>query len=90
MLEENLRDWHRILSKILWAYRNSKRSSKRSSPFSLTYELDVVLPIEVVVPSLRVSRENGLTPQEYCNTPKDTLVVVNMFRVFCRHKLKFL
>ena len=24
-----------------------------------------------------------------CNTPKDTLVVFNMFRVFCRHKLKF-
>ena len=25
----------------------------------------------------------------WCNTPKDTLVVFNMFRVFCRHKLKF-
>ena len=24
-----------------------------------------------------------------CNTPKYTLVVFNMFRVFCRHKLKF-
>ena len=26
---------------------------------------------------------------ENCNTPKDTLVVFNMFRVFCRYKLKF-
>ena len=26
---------------------------------------------------------------ENCNTPKYTLVVFNMFRVFCRHKLKF-
>ena len=28
-------------------------------------------------------------PVAYCNTPKDTLVVFNMFTVFCRHKLKF-
>ena len=26
---------------------------------------------------------------ENCNTPKYTLVVFNMIRVFCRHKLKF-
>ena len=35
------------------------------SHFSLTYGQDVVLSIEVVVPSLRVSKHNGLTPQEY-------------------------
>ena len=28
--------------------------------------------------------------ESMCNTPKYTLVVFNMFRVFCRHKLKFL
>ena len=26
---------------------------------------------------------------KYCNTPKYTLVVFNMFKVFCRHKLNF-
>ena len=35
------------------------------SPYSLTYGQDVVLPMEVVVPSLRVSMQNGLNPQEY-------------------------
>ena len=35
------------------------------SPYTLTYGQDVVLPMEVVVPSLRVSRHNGLNPQEY-------------------------
>ena len=62
MLEENPRDWHSILSKTLSAYRTSKRSSTRVSPFSLTYGLDAVLPMEVMGPSLRVSRKNGLTP----------------------------
>ena len=37
----------------------------RVKSFSLTYGQDAVLPMEVVVPSLRVSKQNGLTPQEY-------------------------
>ena len=54
-----------ILSETLWAYRTSKRSSTELSPFSLTYEQDVVLRMEVLVPSLRVFKQNGHTPQEY-------------------------
>ena len=65
ILEENLRDRHKILSETLWAYKTSKRSFIRISLFSLTYGQDVVLPMKVVVPSLRVSRQNSLTPQEY-------------------------
>ena len=34
MLEENLKDWHRILSETLWAYRTSKRRSTGVSIFS--------------------------------------------------------
>ena len=56
MLKDNPRDWHRILSETLWAYRTSKRDFIRVSPYTLTYEQDVVLPMEVVVPSPRVSR----------------------------------
>ena len=47
----------KILSKTLWAYKTSKRSSTRVSPISLTYGQDVVLLMEVEVPSLRVSRQ---------------------------------
>ena len=44
------------------AYKTSKRSCIGISPFSLTYGQDAILPMEVVVPSLRVSRKNGLAP----------------------------
>ena len=37
----------------------------KGKSFSLSYGQDEVLPMEVVVPSLRVSKKNGLTPQEY-------------------------
>ena len=62
MLEDNLRDWHIILSNTLWAYRTFKGDSTGGSPYSLTYGQDVVPPVEVVVPSLRVSRQNDLNP----------------------------
>ena len=65
MLEDNPRDRHIILSKALWAYRTSKRGSTGISPYSLTCGQDAMLSMEVVVPSLRVSRKNDLNSQEY-------------------------
>ena len=65
MLEDHPRDWHIILSETLWACRTSKRDSIGVSPYSLTNGQDAILLIEVIVHSLRVSRHNGLNPQEY-------------------------
>ena len=52
MMEENPRDWHRLLSETLWAYRTSKRSATGVSPYSLVYGHDAILLMEVVVPYL--------------------------------------
>ena len=51
MMEENPRDWHRLLLKTLWAYRTSKRSANGVILYSLVYGHDIVLLMEVVVPS---------------------------------------
>ena len=56
MLEDNPRDWPRILSETLWAYRTSKREATSTSPFALTFGHDTILPLEVCVPSLRVAK----------------------------------
>ena len=37
MLEDNPRNWHKILSETLWAYRTFKRDCTGVSPYSLTY-----------------------------------------------------
>ena len=63
ILEDNLKDWPRILSESLWAYRTSKREATGTSPFALTYRHHVVLPLKASVPSLRVARQNNLTPE---------------------------
>ncbi|XP_073057407.1 uncharacterized protein [Primulina eburnea] len=65
MMEDNSRDGHRLQSENLWAYRTSKRSDTGLSPFTLTYGHDVVLPMEVVIHSLRVMKQNELEPELY-------------------------
>ena len=65
MLEDNPRDWHKILSETIWRYKTSKRDSTGVNAYSLTYVQDVVLPMKVVGPSIRVSRQNSLNPKEF-------------------------
>ncbi|XP_073031334.1 uncharacterized protein [Primulina eburnea] len=65
MMEYNPRDWHRLLSETLWAYRTSKRSATGLSPFTLTYGHDAVLLMEVAIPTFRVMKQNELEPELY-------------------------
>ncbi|XP_075515591.1 uncharacterized protein LOC142550238 [Primulina tabacum] len=65
MMEENPRDWPRLLSETLWAYRTSKRTATGVSPFSLTFGHDAVLPLEIMVPSMRVAKQNELSREHY-------------------------
>ena len=81
MLEDNPRDWHIILFENLWAFRTSKRDSTGVSPYSLTYGQDAILPMEVVVPSLRASRQNHLNPQEYSEAMMMELKVLDRKRI---------
>ena len=46
--------WAMQLLDALWAYRKSPKSAIGFSPFSLVYRTEVVSPIEVMTPSLRV------------------------------------
>ena len=46
------RDWHEKLPFVLHAYRTRVRMSTEATPYSLVYEIEVVLPIEVEIPSL--------------------------------------
>lgn len=47
-------DWHEMLPFSLYGYRISVRTSTGKTPYSLVYGIEVVLTIEVEIPSLRV------------------------------------
>jgi len=58
------KDWHEMLSFALHGYLTSVRTSTGATPFSLVYEMEVVLPFEVEIPSLRVLMETKLEEAE--------------------------
>ncbi|XP_030958972.1 uncharacterized protein LOC115980916 [Quercus lobata] len=57
--------WDDLLSEVLWAYRTSKRMSINTTPYSLVFGHDAVLPMEITVRSMRITRQNELTHLDY-------------------------
>ena len=45
--------WSDVLHGVLWAYRTTPRKSTQETPFSFAYGLEVVIPFETIVPSVR-------------------------------------
>ena len=45
--------WPEELLEVLWAYRCTPQSSTQETPYSLTYDTDAIIPVEVRVPTLR-------------------------------------
>ena len=63
-MTDTYKDWHEKLPFALHAYRTSVRTSTRATSFSLVYEIEAVLPIEVEISSLRVLMEAKLEEAE--------------------------
>ena len=59
------KDWHEMLPFVLHGYRTSVCTSTGATLFSLVYGMEVVLPFEVKVPSLRILVESGLAESEW-------------------------
>ena len=65
---ETYKHWHEKLPFALHAYRIAVRRSTRAMPFSLVYDMEVVLPIEVEILFLRVLMEVELDEVEWVRT----------------------
>nr|XP_008381099.1 uncharacterized protein LOC103443973 [Malus domestica] len=79
MVADSLEKWHEKLGDTLWAYRTSKRAGTGTTPYALTFEQDVVLPMEINVSYVRIQNQFGLHSEEYiqamCQSVKDLNVV---------------
>ena len=53
-MTDTYKDWHEKLPFALYAYRSTVRTSIRATLFSLVYEMEAVLLIEVEILSLQV------------------------------------
>lgn len=55
------KDWLDKLPFALWGYRTTKKTSTGTTLISLTYRMEVVFPVELEIPSLRVVLENQVS-----------------------------
>ena len=75
------KDWHEMLPSALHGYRTSVRTSTGATPFSLVYGMEVVLPVEVEIPSMKVLMEAKLSEAEWCHTRYDQLTLIEKKRL---------
>jgi hypothetical protein len=56
-INQSKSDWHLMFYLALWAYRTSIKTSTGFSPFKLVHGMELILPIECEIPSLKLSIE---------------------------------
>ena len=78
---DTYKDWHEKLPFVLNAYRTSIRTSAGATPFSLVYGIEVVLPIEVEILSLRVLMEAKLEKVEWVQARYEQLNLIEEKRL---------
>ena len=54
-LDEAKGKWVEELPHVLWTYQTTPRRLTRETPFSMTYEAEVVIPLETGFPTLRTN-----------------------------------
>lgn len=57
-LDEPKGGWVNELPSVLWAYRTTPRRSTRETPFSLAYGMEVIIPLEIGLPTMRTEAYN--------------------------------
>ena len=60
LVNENRTDWDEKLYSALWAFRTSFKVATGFTPFKLVYGVEAVVPMEFLVPSLRIAAAEKL------------------------------
>ncbi|RDX95562.1 hypothetical protein CR513_21893, partial [Mucuna pruriens] len=75
------KDWHEMLPFALHGYRTTVHTSTRATPYLLVYGMEMVLPIEVEIPSLQVLMEAKLGEAEWMRTRFDQMNLIEEKRL---------
>ena len=64
IVSETKTDWELKLPSILWSYSVAYKIVIGTTPFNMVYGLDAILPLEFLIPTLRVAKELEWTGHE--------------------------
>ena len=56
VVSESKTDWELKLPSVLWAYRVAYKTTIGTTPFNMVFGLDAILPMEFLIPTLRVAK----------------------------------
>ena len=80
------RESHLRINLSLWTYRTNIRTPMGIMPFILVYGEDVLLPIEVEIPTLRISMKGLIIDDDYRISQDQELELLDEHRqVVCDH-----
>nr|CAN74716.1 hypothetical protein VITISV_033046 [Vitis vinifera] len=78
---ETSRDWSEKLPFALWAYRTSFCTSTGATPYSLVYGMEVVLPVETEMGSMRAALKQQISEIEWAQARFDQLNLLDEKRL---------
>jgi len=88
VVSKSKRDWHERIHEALWAYRTTYRTPTQATPYSLVYGVEVVVPLEKQIPSLRIAIQEGLTEEENARLRLEELEALDEKRLEAQQRLE--
>ncbi|MCO5568223.1 hypothetical protein L7F22_021919 [Adiantum nelumboides] len=64
IVSQSIADWDQKLHSALWAYRVAYKTSIGTTPFNMVYGIQAILPLEFLIPTLRVAKDLEWTGHE--------------------------
>ena len=62
-----INDWDLRVNAILWAYRTTCKKLTGHTPFSLVYGQEAIMPMEYIIPSLRIAQITEMADTDTMN-----------------------
>lgn len=81
IVAENKKDWDQKLDSALWAFRTAYKVTTGFTPFKLVYGLEAVVPMEFLVPSLRVAVAHKLSEDDSLQYRMEKLLELEQDRI---------